>query len=120
MTKRSAAALAGLGLMGVAKHNHPRDGATYSFVIGFAEVEVDVETGSVRLVDVLGVGDVGTVIHPRSLLAQTRGGRHRGVAHAVFQREVVDPKKGFSLARRFHYNRPLTILDIPETMQTTA
>jgi CO/xanthine dehydrogenase Mo-binding subunit len=33
---------------------------------------------------------------------------------------VVDPQYGVSLARRFHYNRPLTILDIPETMQTTA
>ena len=47
MTKASAAALAGLGLMGVAKDTHPRDGDTYSFVIGFAEVEVDVETGKV-------------------------------------------------------------------------
>src|SRR4029453_6526845 len=68
MTKRSAAALAGLGLMGVAKDNHPRNGATYSFVAGFAEVEVDVETGKVTLIDYLGVGDVGTVINPRSLL----------------------------------------------------
>ena len=45
MTRESATALTGLGLMGVAKDNHPRDGVTYSFVIGFAEVEVDVETG---------------------------------------------------------------------------
>ena len=51
MTKTSAAALVGLGLMGVAKDNYPRDGNTFSFVIGFAEVEVDVETGKVTLVD---------------------------------------------------------------------
>ena len=31
--------------MGVAKDNYPRDGDTYSFVIGFAEVEVDIDTG---------------------------------------------------------------------------
>jgi CO/xanthine dehydrogenase Mo-binding subunit len=37
MTKKSAAALAGLGLMGVAKDNYPHDGDTYSFVVGFAE-----------------------------------------------------------------------------------
>ena len=53
MTKTSAAALAGLGLMGVAKDTYPRDGDTYSFVVGFAEVEVDVETGKVTLVDYL-------------------------------------------------------------------
>ena len=67
ITKASATALAGLGLMGVAKDTYPRDGDTYSFVIGFAEVEVDVETGHVTLVDFLGVGDVGTVVNPRSL-----------------------------------------------------
>ena len=54
--------------MGVAKDNHPRDGNTFSFVIGFAEVEVDVETGKVTLVDYLSVGDVGKVVNPRSLL----------------------------------------------------
>ena len=63
-TKKSAAALAGLGLMGVAKDTYPRDGDTYSFVVGFAEVEVDVETGHTRLVDYLAVGDVGTVDQP--------------------------------------------------------
>ncbi len=46
ITRASATALAGLGLMGVAKDNFPRNAdATYSFVAGFAEVEVDVETG---------------------------------------------------------------------------
>src|SRR5881227_2940300 len=53
MTKKSAAALAGLGLMGVAKDTYPHDGDTYSFVAGFAEVEVDLETGKTRLVDYL-------------------------------------------------------------------
>src|SRR4051812_17424685 len=43
MTKGAAAKHAGLGVMGVAKDNYPRNGTTYSFVIGFAEVEVDVE-----------------------------------------------------------------------------
>src|SRR6185503_5238205 len=58
-TKKSANALAGLGLIGVAKDTYPRDGDTYSFVVGFAEVEVDVETGQTRLIDYLAVADVG-------------------------------------------------------------
>jgi CO/xanthine dehydrogenase Mo-binding subunit len=120
MTTGSATRLAGLGLMGVAKDNYPRDGATYSFVVGFAEVEVDIETGKVTLVDYLGVGDVGTVVNPRSLLAQIKGGSCLGIAHALFQKSVVDPQYGHSLARRFHYSKPLTILDIPATMRATA
>ena len=120
MTRASATALAGLGLMGVAKDTYPRDGATYGFVIGFAEVEVDIETGGVTLVDFVGVGDVGTVINPRSLVAQIKGGACLGIAHALFQKSVVDPKYGVSLGDRFHYSKPLTILDIPRSMHTEA
>ena len=120
MTRESATSLTGLGLMGVAKDNHPRDGATYSFVIGFAEVEVDIETGGVTLIDFLGVGDVGTVVNPRSLLAQIKGGACLGIAHALFQKSVVDPRYGVSLTDRFHYSKPLTILDVPSSMQAAA
>jgi CO/xanthine dehydrogenase Mo-binding subunit len=99
--------------MGVAKDTYKHDGDTYSFVAGFAEVEVDVETGEVRLVDFLSVGDVGTVVNPRSLTAQLNGGCCLGIAHALFQKLVYDPHYGLSLARRFHHNKPMTILDIP-------
>ena len=72
--------------MGVAKDTYPRDGDTYSFVIGFAEVEVDVDTGKVTLVDFLSVGDVGTVVNPRSLHGQINGGVCLGIAHALCQK----------------------------------
>jgi xanthine dehydrogenase molybdenum-binding subunit len=120
MTRESATALAGLGLMGVAKDTYPRDGVTYGFVIGFAEVEVDVETGGVTLVEFVGVGDVGTVINPRSLVAQIKGGACLGIAHALFQKSVVEPRYGVSLSDRFHYSKPLTILDIPRSMHAEA
>lgn len=114
VTKGAAKINEGLGLMGVAKDVYKRDGDTYSFVAGFAEVEVDVETGEVKLVDFLSVGDVGTVVNPRSLIAQLNGGCCLGIAHALFQKLVYDPHYGLSLARRFHHNKPMTILDIPQ------
>jgi CO/xanthine dehydrogenase Mo-binding subunit len=120
VTKTAATGLAGLGLMGVAKDTYPRDGDTYGFVAGFAEVEVDVETGHVSLVDFLAVGDVGTVVNPRSLVAQLRGGCCLGVAHALHQKLVYDPHYGLSLSPRFYQNRPQTILDIPVDMQAVA
>jgi CO/xanthine dehydrogenase Mo-binding subunit len=120
VTKAAAARLTGLGLMGVAKDVYPRDGDTYSFVAGFAEVEVDVETGHVTLVDFLGVGDVGTVVNPRSLVAQIRGGCCLGIAHALHQKLVYDPHYGLSLATRFYNSRPQTMLDIPIDMHAAA
>jgi CO/xanthine dehydrogenase Mo-binding subunit len=117
VTRTAASALAGLGLMGVAKDTYPRDGDTYGFVAGFAEVEVDVETGHVTLVDFLAVGDVGTIVNPRSLVAQLRGGCCLGIAHALHQKLVYDPQYGLQLSTRFYQNRPQTILDVPIDMQ---
>jgi CO/xanthine dehydrogenase Mo-binding subunit len=120
VTKAAASGLAGLGLMGVAKDTYPRDGDTYGFVAGFAEVEVDIETGHVTLVDFLAVGDVGTIVNPRSLVAQLRGGCCLGIAHALHQKLVYDQQYGLQLSTRFYQSRPQTILDVPIAMQAVG
>ena len=94
VTTRSATALAGQGLMGVAKDNYKRDGATYSFCAAFAEVEVDVETGVYDLLDYHMVADVGTVIHPRALGAQILGRSILGIGHAIGHKWVYDQRYG--------------------------
>jgi len=119
-TKRSAAALAGQGLMGVAKDAYPRDGTSLSFVAAFAEVEADVETGVYRILDYLCVADVGTVIHPNSLGGQVLGRSILGIGHALGQRWVYDQQYGVALARRFYQNKPPTILDVPAHMDWAA
>jgi xanthine dehydrogenase molybdenum-binding subunit len=119
-TKTAAAALAGLGLMGVAKDAYPHNGSTYSFVAGFAEVEVDLETGKPTLIDYLGMADIGTVINPRSMRAQVAGGSCLGIGHALTQKWVYDPHYGVALAKRFYQTKPLTILDVPTVVQTGA
>jgi len=120
MTKASAAALAGLGLMGVARDNLPRDGQTYSFQAAFIEVEVDVETGVYKIVDYLAVADVGTVMHPNSLGGQIHGGAVQGFGHVRSQKLVFDPHYGAGLSNRLHHNKPPTILDNPIAMQWDA
>jgi len=112
-TKTSAKALAGQGLMAVAKDAYPRDGQSQSFVIGFAEVEVDTETGAVTVIDYVAMGDVGTILNPRSLKGQLFGGSMLGLGHAKTQRWAYDQHYGLALARRFYQNRPPTILDAP-------
>jgi CO/xanthine dehydrogenase Mo-binding subunit len=113
MTKASATALAGLGVMGVAKDTYPHDGLSHSYVVGFAEVEVDVETGAVTLIEYTAIADVGVVLHPRSLSGQVLGGACMGIGHALTQRWTFDQHYGMPLTRRFHHVRPLTMLDVP-------
>src|SRR5438477_4131382 len=112
-TKTSAKNLVGQGLMAVAKDAYPRDGVTHSFVAGFAEVEVDTETGVVTVVNYTAMGDVGTILNPRGLSGQLFGGSMLGLGHAKTQRWAYDQHYGVALARRFHHNRPPTSLDAP-------
>ncbi len=120
VTRTSATALAGQGLMGVAKDNYGRDGISKSYVAGFAEVEIDTETGAYKILDYLAVADCGTVLHPRNLGGQILGGVMLGIGHAIGQKWVYDQHYGVPLAKRFHYSKPPSILDAPAKMQWAA
>ena len=63
------------------------------FVAGFAEVEVDKETGKVTLLDFVAVVDCGTVINPALARVQTEGGIVQGIGMALFE-DVLYDKKG--------------------------
>ena len=102
-TVAAAKALAGQGLMGVARDSYPQDGQNFSFVASFAEVEIDVETGSYKILDFLAVADVGTVIHPRALGGQILGRSTLGIGHAIGQKWVYDQHLGIALAKRFYF-----------------
>ena len=93
----------------MAKDNLPHVGDTRSFVAGFAEVEVDIETGDYKVLDYLCVADVGTVLHPHSIEGQMHGGAIQGMGHAHTQKWVYDQHYGVALAKRFYQTRPPTI-----------
>lgn len=112
----SANALAGQGLMAVAKDNYKHDGNTFSYVATFAEIEADVETGQYRIVDFLAYADVGTVLHPRALGGQIMGRSTLGIGHTIGQKWVYDQHYGLPVSKRFHHTKPPTILDIPDKM----
>jgi xanthine dehydrogenase molybdenum-binding subunit len=120
VTKASVAAIAGQGLIASAKDKYPRDGATFSYVASFAEVEVDIETGKYYIVDFLASADVGSVIHPRALGGQVLGRSVLGIGHAIGQKWVFDPRYGAMLSTRFSQSKPPTILDVPVNMQWSA
>ena len=121
-TTTSATALAGLGLMGVAKDNFETGGRNMSYAIGFAEVEVDTETGRIELKDYKVTSDAGTIVHPDTFAAQLHGGGIQGFGVALGQKWIYDRRWGLHVSKRFYSNRPPTILDVPheEEMQWLA
>lgn len=120
VTTTAATALAGQGLMGVARDTYPRDGSSFSFVAGFAEVEVDVETGAYVVLDYTAIGDSGTIIHPRAYGGQLMGRSVLGMGHTLAQKTVYDQHYGLPLATRMYQSRPPTILDVPRNMKWEA
>ncbi len=116
MTKAAVSAIAGTGLIGVAKDTLAKEGVVPALSVGFIEIELDVETGKYEILDFIGVADCGTVMHPQGLAAQVRGGAVMGFGLASTERHIYDPAYGRPGARGLHQAKPPTYLDIPAEM----
>jgi xanthine dehydrogenase molybdenum-binding subunit len=113
MTRASVEALAGSGLVGVAKDNLPKPGLTPALAAGFVRVEIDVETGDLTIMEYVGVADCGTVIHPQSLATQIFGASTMGFGLGRTERIAYDPALGVAANVGYDQAKPLTYLDVP-------
>ena len=114
MTKASVTALAGQGLIGVARDNFGREGQ--HAVVGCRVRRSRSRRGN-RRVPSGRLLSRRPIAAPSSILAawpaQLHGGGVQGFGQIRSQKWVYDQRYGVSLANRFHYNKPPTILDIP-------
>jgi xanthine dehydrogenase molybdenum-binding subunit len=120
VTKLGVAAIAGTGLIGVAKDNIELTGTVPAIAVGFIEIELDKETGRVEIVDYLGVADCGTVLHPMGLSAQIRSGAVMGFGMAMSERHIYDPQNGLPANVGLYQAKPPSYLDVPSGMKTLA
>jgi aerobic carbon-monoxide dehydrogenase large subunit len=79
------------------------DPVNFTFPAGahVAEVEIDPDTGMVKLASYVAVDDVGTVINPMIVEGQIHGGVVQGVGQALFEDCVYDPESGQLLSGSF-------------------
>ncbi|NNJ64538.1 MAG: molybdopterin-dependent oxidoreductase, partial [Xanthomonadales bacterium] len=120
VTQRAVSAIAGTGLVGVAKDTLPVRGTVPGLTVGFAEVEVDLETGKHEIVEFLAVADCGTVVHPLGLAGQLRGGAVWGFGMASLERHVYDPHNGLPANVGYYQTKPPSYLDVPSSMEWAA
>jgi len=120
ITKASVAALAGTGLIGVAKDKLAIRGMPPAFAAGFMTIELDVETGKWQILEYLGVADCGTVIHPMGLATQVKGGAVMGIGMAASERYVLDPQIGIPANVGLLTAKPVSYLDVPSEMAWDA
>ena len=87
-----------------------------SFASGvcFAEVEVDMPVGKIRILDIINVHDSGKLINPSLAKAQVHGGMSMGIGYALSEELLVDEKTGRPLnANLLDYKIP-TAMDTPD------
>ena len=80
---------------------------------GFAEVEVDLETGACRVVDYVGVVDCGTVINKNLARVQAEGGIAQGIGMALLEDVNYDAHGQMVNSSFMQYKIP-TRADLPE------
>jgi CO/xanthine dehydrogenase Mo-binding subunit len=83
-----------------------------SFVAQAAEVEVDPETGQVRVRRIASAHDVGTILNPLGHQGQIDGGVMQGVGSALMEGSAVEEGK-VGAANLGEYKLPTT-MDMPE------
>ena len=76
------------------------------FIAGFAEVEVDRETGKVELINYVAVVDCGTVINPNLARIQAEGGIVQGIGMAMYEDVSYDEKGALQTNSFMQYKIP--------------
>jgi len=101
------------GSLGIEEHHAYISGeATWSQSTHCCIVEVDVETGQVRIVRYVVVEDCGRMINPAIVDGQVRGGVAQGIAGVLFEHAAYGPDGAFLSATLHDYLLP-TANDIP-------
>lgn len=90
-----------------------RPSAFWMYAAMIAEVEIDTETGKVKVLKLITANDVGKAINPRKVRGQLIGGALQGLGSAVFE-EVLFDDQGRVLNANMHDYKMPTICDIPD------
>ncbi len=92
----------------------PVDDHTFPNGCHMAEVEIDPDTGVVRVVRYAVCDDVGKAVNPLIVSGQVQGGVAQGTGQALFEHTIYDPESGQLLSGSFtDYTLPRAD-DLPE------
>jgi CO/xanthine dehydrogenase Mo-binding subunit len=88
----------------------------YGYVAESVEIEVDVETGDIRILNVTCVDDVGRAINPEQVRGQIEGAIIQAAGYAI--QENFIQKDGYVLTPKLSQYLIPTVMDIPERVES--
>ncbi|MBI2930294.1 MAG: xanthine dehydrogenase family protein molybdopterin-binding subunit [Planctomycetes bacterium] len=80
----------------------------------FVEVEVNVETGRIRVKKVVAVQDAGKVIDKLTFESQIVGGVTQGISYALFENRILDRRRATQVNADFISYKIAGAADVPE------
>jgi len=89
---------------------------SYGYVTEAVELEVDTETGEVRLLKVYCADDVGKAINPMQVVGQVEGAVVQAAGHVLMENFIQ--KNGLVLTDMLSNYLIPTVLDIPESIES--
>ena len=89
-----------------ASHVFEPSNFTFPFGTHIAEVEVDSETGQIKLLSYVAVDDCGRVINPMLVEGQVHGGIAQGVGQAMWEEHVYDENGQLTTGELMDYALP--------------
>lgn len=85
-----------------------------AYGVTFAEVEVDMETGKIEVVEIYNVHDSGVIVNPLLAEGQVHGGVSMSLGYALSEQLLFDPGTGRPLNNNFLDYKLQTIMDTPD------
>jgi xanthine dehydrogenase YagR molybdenum-binding subunit len=82
--------------------------------VQMAEVEVDAETGIVKVTKMVAVQDCGLVVDLKTAESQCYGALIMGISYSLFEEKIMDPTTGRMLNADMEFYRLAGLSDIPE------
>jgi len=86
--------------------------------VGFVEVEVDTETGEVKVERVVYTHDLGKVINPNGAEGQVEGGFQQGIGYALMENLQFEENSGACLTADFLDYKMPTALEMPRKIES--
>ncbi len=88
----------------------------YGYVAQAATVEVDTETGHVRLIDIVSADDVGKALNPQQVRGQIEGAVVQAAGYTIMENFIQ--KDGYVQTQHLSTYLIPTILDVPDRVQS--
>ena len=93
---------------------NPKDVAFKTFGSQVAEIEIDTDTGQIKVLKITSAHELGRALNPKFCVSQHYGAINMGLGFALYENPALDQKTGILLNTDLHQYRLVSSTEAPE------